>query len=238
MKLKTIFLISIFLFSVLFVSLVNAKGEYGEGVYGTDMYGSESLSTTGSNSGGGGGSPTFRPDENKLKEGYNNVMSKHGEIQFKINNDIHTLKLVDISQTNTHISISSEIQEATLEIGEEKKFELSGDTYYDLLVKLNSISAAENSYLKANFTLQTILEKIPFQGESEREEKTETIISEQEHESENGGQIISSQQKSDAIDNSKDNREKLTYSVRGLSVLILIIIVLIIFKVRNRDIKK
>ena len=62
----------------------------------------------------------------------------------------------DVSKTNARISISSETQEANLSVGEEKKFEISGDNYYDILVKLVSINS-----LKANLTITTLHEAIP-----------------------------------------------------------------------------
>ena len=59
-------------------------------------------------------------------------------------------------------------------VGEEKRFELSGDNYYDLLIRLNSITSS-----KAEFTIQKIYEKVADQteenaagGENEEEETT------------------------------------------------------------------
>ncbi len=115
---------------------------------------------------GGGGYPTFRPKEEELNKGYQNVMYKNWRVSFKVENISYTFKVENITETSVKISISSETQEATLLIGQEKKFELSGDNYYDVLVKLNSIDARPFYSLKANFTIQTIHEEISAENQA------------------------------------------------------------------------
>ena len=110
---------------------------------------------TSPSSGGGGGYSSFYPNESQLSEGYNKVMYKNWKISFKLENESHIFKVVSINTTNVKITLSSEIQEATFSIGEEKKFELTGDEIFDVLIKLNSITSN-----KANFTIQTIDESI------------------------------------------------------------------------------
>lgn len=106
-------------------------------------------------SGRSGGYSSFYPNESQLSEGYNKVMYKNWKISFKLENESHIFKVVSINTTNVKITLSSEIQEATFSIGEEKKFELTGDGIFDVLIKLNSIISN-----KANFTIQTISESI------------------------------------------------------------------------------
>jgi hypothetical protein len=122
---------------------------------------SSSISYTVTSS-GGGGYPNYRPDEEQMEEGYQKIMRKNWKISFKVNNKSHTFKVEDVTETNAKISISSETQEAILSIGEEKKFELSGDNYYDVLVKLNSVNSdyISSTYFRANFTIQSINEEI------------------------------------------------------------------------------
>jgi hypothetical protein len=126
--------------------------------------------TTSSSSGGGGGYPTFRPKELELNAGYQKIMYTNWEVSFKIESASHTFKVEDVTTNTAKISISSETQEATLSVGQEKKFEVSGDNYYDLFVKLNSININ-----KANFTIKTIHEEIITQKPQEKikeEDKT------------------------------------------------------------------
>jgi len=122
---------------------------------------SESLSSEDtSGSSGGGGNPTFRPNENQLNGGYNKIMWKNWRISFEVNNETHTFKIENISETDVKVSISSETQEATLLIGEERKFDVSGDNYYDVLVKLNSIDYINKFSPKADITIRIINEEI------------------------------------------------------------------------------
>ncbi len=60
-----------------------------------------------------------------------------------------------MTETTATINVTSEPQQATLTIGQEKKFEVTNDTYYDLSVKLNGI---KNN--KANITIQAIQQEI------------------------------------------------------------------------------
>ena len=111
-------------------------------------------------SGGSGGSPIYTPEESELIEGYQKVLYINYGISFNTNNETHTIKVQNITETQATITVSSETQEATLSVGEEKKFDVSGDNYYDLLVKLNSIDSTNALYPSANFTIQKINEEI------------------------------------------------------------------------------
>jgi len=121
----------------------------------------------------GGGYPIFRPTEEELIDGYTQNLFKNWKISFNVKNEFHTFILESIDEKSAKITISSELQEAIFFVGEEKRFELSGDNYYDLLVKLNSIT-----FGKAEFTIQKIYEKVTNQieenvagGENEEEEE-------------------------------------------------------------------
>ncbi len=119
-----------------------------------------------------GGYPNYNPKEDSLNKGYQKIMYENWRISFKVQNESHTFTVEDVTKTNAKISISSEAQEATFSVGEEKKFELSGDNYYDVLVKLNSINTIWKN--KANFTIQTIHEEIASQqGKQESKAKEE-----------------------------------------------------------------
>jgi len=146
-------------------------GNVGNSSTRTLIVSAVATTTTTSSSSGGGGYPTFRPSEDELNKGYNKVMYKNWKISFNVDNVSHTFKVENITETNVKISLSSETQEATFSVGQEKKFELSGDNYYDVLVKLNSIDNTNKLYPKANFTIQTINEEIVSQQESEAGEE-------------------------------------------------------------------
>ncbi len=103
----------------------------------------------------GGGYPNYQVSSQNLFEGYTKIMSKNWKMNFKINDDTHTLLIDDVDDDGISITLFSNTQKAILNIGEEKKFELTEDNYYDLLVRLNSI---KNSL--ANLTIQLIHEEV------------------------------------------------------------------------------
>ena len=173
--------------------------------------------TTSSISGGsGGGYPTFRPKEDELNKGYNEVIYQNWKVSFNVENISHTFKVENITETTAKISISSETQEAILSVGQEKKFELSGDNYYDLLVKLNSIDSTNKYYPKANITLKTISEEIVSQKQDKEESSEKDTI-----------------QKSPETE-LKEKKTNLTW----LWILIAVIIILISFGIGYKKLKK
>jgi len=132
-------------------------------------------SSSSSSSSPDGGYAILRPKESELNSGYRKAMQEEWEISFKVGDRSHTLKINEIMDSSLKFSISSETQEATLSVGEEKKFELTGDNYYDLSVTLNSIDIAWKN--KADITVNTIQEEIlePKSEKVQEEEKSETV---------------------------------------------------------------
>ena len=111
----------------------------------------------GGEGGGGGGSTTktYSISSSQFSSGYTKELAKDEKISFQLNNEQHNLKLNTISSNSVIIEISSKTQTATLYVGEEKKFNLNEDNYYDLLVRLNSITGS-----KADITIKEIIEEI------------------------------------------------------------------------------
>jgi len=132
---------------------------------GNNLTGTQSFLTgdcTGGGTGGSGGSSrvtgatyTLR-GEYQLITGYTNQLKSGDQINFSLNQTAHLLQVASVSATSASITVSSTPQTATLLIGETKKFDVTNDDYYDLSVKLNSISSN-----KANLTLNKINEEIP-----------------------------------------------------------------------------
>ena len=167
----------------------------------------------------GGGLPIFNPRESDLSKGYEKIMLKNWKISFKVEGVSHTFTVEDITEKTAKISISSETQEATLSVGEEKKFELSGDGFYDALVRLNAIDTSNANRLKASVTIQTIHEEI-------LEEIVESEIAEEED-------IVAAEV--DIVDIEEEQKD-----LTGLGGLILMIIILILSivaynKFRNQE---
>jgi len=70
----------------------------------------------------------------------------------------HYVAVLNVTSTTARINVTSDPQIATLNIGEEKKFELTDDNDYDLSVTLNDINATS---LKADITILEISEEMP-----------------------------------------------------------------------------
>jgi len=86
--------------------------------------------------------------------GHTRELEEKHRLRFKIGAATHYLGVVELTATTAKINVSSTPQQATLTIGEEKKFSATNDSLYDVLVKLNSI--ANN---KANITITSIYEE-------------------------------------------------------------------------------
>ncbi len=127
----------------------------------TFLYTVEGLSLSGTGSGSSSSSTptewiaTFSSSTEQVQSesGYTRTLSNKQRVKVTIENQEHHVGITALSSSQANISVSSSPQQATLSIGEEKKFEVTDDEYYDLLVKLNSI---ENN--KANLTLKSIHE--------------------------------------------------------------------------------
>ncbi len=119
--------------------------------------------TTTTSSGGGGGETgfwksTFAYDSQDFsqRQPLTREYLKGYRARVKLGSDIHYMGVISLTATSATINVSSTSQQATLSIGESKKFEISGDGFYDTLVKLEGI---KNN--KANMTLSYIHEQVP-----------------------------------------------------------------------------
>jgi len=100
------------------------------------------------------------------EEEYTKELGNKDRIKILIDEENHYVGVVAINSSSVTINVSSITQQAKLTVGEEKKFEVTGDKSYDLLVKLNSIL---NN--KANITIKQINEKMSSEGGSSVGEK-------------------------------------------------------------------
>lgn len=126
--------------------------------------------TGGSSGGGAGGAGTNasywtstydETDKDLSSVEINKVLSSKQRIKLNVNNQIHYVGVISLTSTSATINVSSTPQQAVLNIGESKKFDLDNDAYYDLLVKLNSIVSN-----KANLTITGLHEAVSTSGGS------------------------------------------------------------------------
>ncbi|HIJ98344.1 TPA: hypothetical protein H1005_00160 [archaeon] len=106
----------------------------------------------GSSGGGGGGDTgfwknTYAYDTKNFseKEPLTRELLKGYRVRIKLGNETHYVGVISLTSTSVTINVSSTPQQATLNVGESKKFEISGDDFYDILVKLNSINNNKTS---------------------------------------------------------------------------------------------
>jgi hypothetical protein len=135
-------------------------------------------------SGGGGSSipvfwiSTYLVDDQQFKEGYTKELGKKARVRVTVNENIHYVGVADLTSTTATINVSSTPQQAVMSVGEEKKFDVTADNYYDVIVKLNSITDD-----KASVTVKSIHEEVPVQPEATpvtTEEPTEGITGEKQ----------------------------------------------------------
>jgi hypothetical protein len=118
---------------------------------------SSSSSSSGGSSGGGATSTsTYTLNAAQSLDGTNKNLGIGDKINFVIGVANHVLNVTKVNSDSAEILIRSNPITLLLKIGESKKLSLSSTNYYDLYVKLESISGT-----RANITMKTIQELIP-----------------------------------------------------------------------------
>lgn len=130
-------------------------------------------SSGGSSGGGGGGgiytgAKTYADDDKELsqKGTVSRQLAVNDRVKLKINTETHYVSVKSVSQTQVGVEVSSTPQTATLLIGQEKKFDINNDGYYDLNVKLNAVVNG-----KADLSVSSIHEAVPVVQPPVQEEK-------------------------------------------------------------------
>lgn len=112
-------------------------------------------------SGGGGGGLATTLNESNLGSTAGSTSAVHaGDVlKFKIGDESHQVVILNIKDSGVTVRIMSNPITATLANGEEKKFDINNDSYYDLSVKVNSIDTT-GVWASASMTVKTIHELI------------------------------------------------------------------------------
>lgn len=102
---------------------------------------------------------TFVLNENETSAfegaGLTKELSSKNQVRIKVNGSNHHVGIINLTTTTITINVSSTPQQAVFNIGDEKMFDVNADGYYDIKIKLNSIS---NN--KANITLSLVKETL------------------------------------------------------------------------------
>lgn len=170
------------------LSLTFGTGAYSWSVNCTDSAGNQGNSSqesftitspptqvASSGGGGGGGEPTSRtyaPTTEQVSGGYTKDLSEGDKIKFTffdVKASPHTLTVERVGEDFVDLTIQSNTIKLTLGIGQSAKLNLTSADYYDLYIKLESITNNQ-----AKLTIQTINEKISkitIGGQTIREEE-------------------------------------------------------------------
>ncbi len=118
---------------------------------------------TGDSSGGGTGdtsswtwsTTSYTDEEFSYKLSINKNMSEKDRISIKFNGETHYVGVMDIQTDRVIINVSSTSQQATINSGESHDFNIDGDNYYDLRVRVNGLNST-----KVNLTINYIHELV------------------------------------------------------------------------------
>ncbi|MCK5611986.1 hypothetical protein KAR91_59500 [Candidatus Pacearchaeota archaeon] len=78
--------------------------------------------------------------ENDISGGINLEIEEGEEITFVIGDEEHTLTVDSVSDTSVNLIIESNPIQFDIDVGEEKKFDLDSDDFYDIEIKLKAIT--------------------------------------------------------------------------------------------------
>jgi parallel beta-helix repeat protein len=112
---------------------------------------------------------TFVINDEQFTEGVTKQLQKTHRMKIKVNNEFHHVGVVDLTETEATINISSETIQVKLNVGEDAKVDVTGDNFYDVYVILNNIlisNETQDKVPKANITIKNIHEEIPKESDS------------------------------------------------------------------------
>lgn len=169
----------------------------------TDNTGDDSTSST---------TPAFfwtKGTQTVTGEQFNNSYSKElwakQRLKVTVESEDHYIGVIELTTTTATINVTSDPQQAILVVGDERRFEVTDDEYYDIFVRLNSI---ENN--RANITTQFIHELIT-------PETTET-----EDNLQDAGETIAGEEQGTGDDDKKSN---IIWWILGIVVIIIIFVI-------------
>ena len=177
-------------------------------------------STTGSSTSSGGTpsasfwTSTYIVNDDDFVVGYCKSLAQKKRLKVTIDHETHYIGIVNLSDTQATINVSSETQQEVFNIGDIHKFEVTNDTYYDIEVKLNAI--LDN---KANITVTFIHEEVIVEDDVDIDTQEDQTITDSDN-------IINlSNESDDSIkDDTTISEEKTTNKKINIYILILIII--------------
>lgn len=134
--------------TLLLVSMVAAS--YGPAVAPTSSSSSSTTTTSsgGSSGGSGGGAAggsTFVVNGDQLKAGYSKSLGLGDRFKVTIEDELHYITLNETFSNRVKVIVKSDPQEAVIYSTKTAYFELTGDSYLDLSVGVESINSTGNT---------------------------------------------------------------------------------------------
>ncbi|MBT7102646.1 S8 family serine peptidase [archaeon] len=146
----------------------------------TDSFTTSATASTGGSSPSGGGATTsssvvaaavvpepevFEVSADEVSGGYTKILNRNEKINFSIfdsDGERHLLSVNKIGNDYINLTIESDPINFKLGVGQSAKFNLSSVDYYDLMVKLNSITSegAELTIQLINEPIEKVVEKV------------------------------------------------------------------------------
>jgi len=124
---------------------------------------------------------TITVSREDFEKGHTRELSIRQRMKLRINNSDHHVGVVGITNTIVVVNVSSTPQQAILNIGEEKKFDVDENNIYDMSILLNSINFTIS---KANLTVlsisEPIVEKVMEDGQNNETQEQEDLGQENE----------------------------------------------------------
>lgn len=114
---------------------------------------------------------TYTVNDEQFIQGYTRALKTGESLRFSVSGESHNLKIDSLTESTITINITSELQQATLSVGDMRRFELDGNNFYDLSVALNSINVTTN---KAEITILSINEEITSETIAEEQDKEDS----------------------------------------------------------------
>jgi hypothetical protein len=177
----------------------------------------------GYNPGGGGSVVSKWVHEIKLSDSELNLgqtlklLKKNYRLTFNVKGMGHQVGITAMTSTTVTIEVASTPQTATLSIGDIRKFDVNADGYYDISVKLDSISGND-----AGLIIAPINEKI----------NEETVAQEQEK------QIIAEEVQSEEVQSEELQKTTKTNTLIWIIAIVVIILILVGISYWIKDNKK
>ncbi len=92
--------------------------------------------------------------EAQFIDGFSKTLKKNDQFKINISDSWHSVKLTGLTVNSVTVNVSSTPQQASINIGESRFFDVTGDGSYDLNVKLEGIGIFNNSATNATINIK------------------------------------------------------------------------------------